>query len=82
MDTVLPGTPAITQVADDVGPLIGNLNNGQATNDPLPTLSGTAEANTTVRVYDNGSFIGFTSADGTGARASRGEPSSATVTTR
>ncbi|MTW56245.1 BapA prefix-like domain-containing protein [Citrobacter sp. JL976] len=67
VDTVLPGTPAITQVADDVGPLIGNLNNGQATNDPLPTLSGTAEANSTVRVYDNGSFIGFTSADGTGA---------------
>ena len=67
VDTVLPGTPAITQVADDVGPLIGNLNNGQATNDPLPTLSGTAEANATVRVYDNGSFIGFTSADGTGA---------------
>lgn len=67
VDTLAPTAPVITQVADDVGPLIGNLNNGQATNDPLPTLSGTAEANSTVRIYDNGSLIGFTSADGTGA---------------
>ncbi|MGC6094786.1 BapA/Bap/LapF family large adhesin [Citrobacter portucalensis] len=67
VDTMAPTAPVITQVADDVGPLIGNLNNGQATNDPLPTLSGTAEANSTVRIYDNGSFIGFTTADGTGA---------------
>ncbi|MEG9610938.1 BapA/Bap/LapF family large adhesin [Citrobacter portucalensis] len=67
VDTLAPTAPMITQVADDVGPLIGNLNNGQATNDPLPTLSGTAEANSTVRIYDNGSFIGFTTADGTGA---------------
>lgn len=67
VDTLAPTAPVITQVADDVGPLIGNLNNGQATNDPLPTLSGTAEANFTVRIYDNGSFIGFTTADGTGA---------------
>lgn len=67
VDTLAPTAPVITQVADDVGPLIGNLNNGQATNDPLPTLSGTAEANSTVRIYDNGSFIGFTTADGTGA---------------
>ncbi|POT27985.1 large repetitive protein [Citrobacter freundii] len=67
VDTVLPGTPAITQVADDVGPLIGNLNNGQATNDTLPTLSGTAEANSTVRIYDNGVLIGSAPVDGTGA---------------
>ncbi|MEH0014221.1 BapA/Bap/LapF family large adhesin [Citrobacter portucalensis] len=67
VDTLAPTAPVITQIADDVGPLIGNLNNGQATNDPLPTLSGTAEANSTVRIYDNGSFIGFTTADGTGA---------------
>lgn len=67
VDTLAPTAPVITQVADDVGPLIDNLNNGQATNDPLPTLSGTAEANSTVRIYDNGSFIGFTTADGTGA---------------
>ncbi|EPG1803939.1 BapA/Bap/LapF family large adhesin [Citrobacter freundii] len=67
VDTVSPNAPLITQVTDDVGPLTGNLNNGQATNDTLPTLSGTAEANSTVRIYDNGSFIGSITADGTGA---------------
>ncbi|HHG9063051.1 TPA: BapA/Bap/LapF family large adhesin, partial [Citrobacter freundii] len=67
VDTQAPTAPVITQVVDDVGPLIGNLNNGQATNDTLPTLSGTAEANSTVRIYDNGSFIGSITADGTGA---------------
>ncbi|BBV29645.1 BapA/Bap/LapF family large adhesin [Citrobacter werkmanii] len=67
VDTVLPGTPVITQVADDVGPVTGNLNNGQATNDTQPTLTGTAEANSTVKIYDNGTFIGSTTADGTGA---------------
>ena len=50
VDTLAPTAPVITQVADDVGPLIGNLNNGQATNDPLPTLSGTAEANSMVKI--------------------------------
>lgn len=67
VDTQAPAAPVITQVADDVGPLTGNLNNGQATNDARPTLSGTAEANSTVRIYDNGSFIGSITADGTGA---------------
>lgn len=67
VDTLAPTAPVITQVADDVGPLIGNLNNGQATNDPLPTLSGTAEANSTVKIYDNGALIGSAPVDGTGA---------------
>lgn len=67
VDTQAPAAPVITQVADDVGPLTGNLNNGQATNDARPTLSGTAEANSTVRIYDNGSFIGSITADSTGA---------------
>ncbi|EMF0720256.1 BapA prefix-like domain-containing protein [Citrobacter freundii] len=67
VDTVSPGTPAITQVVDDVGPLTGNLNNGQATNDARPALTGTAEANSTVKIYDNGSLIGTVSADGNGA---------------
>ncbi|MDN4371214.1 Ig-like domain-containing protein [Citrobacter portucalensis] len=67
VDTLAPTAPVITQVADDVGPLIGNLNNGQATNDPLPTLSGTAEANSMVKIYDNGALIGSAPVDGTGA---------------
>ncbi|MEG2223022.1 MAG: Ig-like domain-containing protein [Citrobacter sp.] len=67
IDTVSPNAPIITQVTDDVGPLTGNLNNGQATNDARPTLSGTAEANSTVKIYDNGTLIGTVSADGGGA---------------
>lgn len=67
VDTVSPNTPVITQVSDDVGPLTGNLNNGQATNDARPTLNGTAEANSTVKIYDNGALIGTVSADGNGA---------------
>lgn len=67
VDTQAPAAPVITQVADDVGPLTGNLNNGQATNDARPTLSGTAEANSTVKIYDNGTLIDTVSADGGGA---------------
>lgn len=66
VDTVSPNTPVITQVSDDVGPLTGNLNNGQATNDARPTLNGTAEANSTVKIYDNGTLIDTVSADGNG----------------
>ena len=67
VDSVSPNAPLITQVTDDVGPLTGNLNNGQATNDARPTLSGTAEANSTVKIYDNGTLIDTVSADGGGA---------------
>ncbi|EKU32073.1 BapA/Bap/LapF family large adhesin, partial [Citrobacter sp. L17] len=67
VDTQAPAAPVITQVTDDVGPLTGNLNNGQATNDARPTLSGTAEANSTVKIYDNGTLIDTVSADGGGA---------------
>lgn len=67
VDTVSPGIPVISQVADDVGPLTGNLNNGQATNDAQPTLSGTAEANSTIKIYDNGTYLGTAPVDANGA---------------
>ncbi|HCW0181164.1 TPA: BapA prefix-like domain-containing protein [Citrobacter freundii] len=67
VDTLAPTAPAITQAADDFGSQQGNLTNGQSTDDARPALSGTAEANATVRIYDNGAFIGLTTADGTGA---------------
>lgn len=66
VDTVSPGIPVISQVADDVGPLTGNLNNGQATNDAHPTISGTAEANSTIKIYDNGAYLGTAPVDGNG----------------
>ena len=37
------------------------------TNDSTPTLTGTAEANATVKVYDGATLLGTTTANGSGA---------------
>lgn len=66
IDTVAPVAPTITSITDDVSPDIGTVADGEATNDPLPTLNGTAEANAIITIYDNGVEIGTTSADGSG----------------
>lgn len=50
-------TPTITSVADDVSPVTGNLTTGGATNDTTLTLTGTAEANSTVTIYNNGTTV-------------------------
>ncbi|MBS6212428.1 MAG: large repetitive protein, partial [Proteus hauseri] len=67
VDTISPGIPIISQVADDIGPLTGSLNNGQTTNDAQPTLSGRAEANSTIIIYDNGTYLGTAPVDANGA---------------
>ncbi|WP_459584261.1 Ig-like domain-containing protein, partial [Enterobacter hormaechei] len=36
----------------------GPLTSGQTTNDNRPTLSGTAEAGSTVEIFDNGTSLG------------------------
>lgn len=51
---------------DDVAPSTGPLSNNQATNDNKPTLSGTADANSTVNIYDNGVAVDSVQADGNG----------------
>lgn len=51
---------------DDFSPSTGPLSNNQATNDNTPTLSGTADANSTVTIYDNGTIIDSVLADGNG----------------
>lgn len=58
VDTVAPGAPAITSLRDDVAPNTGTLGNGSTTNDRQPQLTGTAEAGSTVTIYDNGIAIG------------------------
>ncbi|WP_315809274.1 Ig-like domain-containing protein [Pseudomonas sp. C9-3] len=63
IDTIAPSKPAIGQVTDDVGSIQGPVANGGVTDDPNPTLSGTAEAGSTVTVYDNGSKLGSVVAD-------------------
>lgn len=51
---------------DDAAPSIGLLSNNQATNDQTPTLSGTADANSTVNIYNNGAIIESVVADANG----------------
>ncbi|MDH1053111.1 Ig-like domain-containing protein, partial [Pseudomonas sp. GD03903] len=59
-------TPVITSVYDDVGSKTGNLVPGETTDDARPKISGTAEANSTVTIYDKNVPIGSTTADGSG----------------
>jgi large repetitive protein len=66
VDATLPVTPVITTIVDDVPNIVGAVGNGQATNDTLPTLNGTAEANSTVSIYDNGTLITTVTANAAG----------------
>lgn len=67
VDTQAPSAPVISSVTDDVAPNSGSLNNGQSTNDTRPTLTGTAEANSTVSIFDGTTLLGTVQANGTGA---------------
>lgn len=58
VDTVAPGAPVITSATDDVDPVTGSISNGGSTNDRRPQLSGTAEAGSTVTIYDGSVAIG------------------------
>ncbi|WP_420795123.1 Ig-like domain-containing protein [Enterobacter cloacae] len=58
VDTVAPGAPTITSATDDIDPGKGTVNSGGSTNDPRPQLSGTAEAGSTVTIYDGSVAIG------------------------
>ncbi|MFC5313771.1 Ig-like domain-containing protein [Azospirillum rugosum] len=66
IDTAAPNTPAITSATDDAVPVIGTVPNGGVTNDSTPALTGTAEANSTVSVYDGATLLGTTTANGSG----------------
>lgn len=63
--TDVPAAPAINSVLDDVG-TTHTLQKGEVTDDSTPTLNGTAGAGLTVRIYDNGQYLGSTTADGNG----------------
>ncbi len=67
VDTVAPGTPAITTVFDDQGPVTGNLGAGAVTDDTQPAISGTSEANASVKIIDGGNLVTTVTADGNGA---------------
>jgi hypothetical protein len=63
LDTQAPGIPTVTALSEDTG---ANATD-KLTSDKTPTLSGTAEANSTVVLTDNGVIIATATADGSGA---------------
>ncbi|MFY9995003.1 MAG: BapA/Bap/LapF family large adhesin [Leclercia sp.] len=66
VDTTPPAAPAITLIVDDTGSVQGPVTDGNPTNDTRPTLSGTAEANAVVRIYDGDTLVGEVTASETG----------------
>jgi hypothetical protein len=67
LDHTAPGTPAAPDIT--AGTDTGSSNTDNITSNTTPTFTGTAEANSTVTLYDsNGSTVlGTTTADGSGA---------------
>ncbi|EIL1177576.1 hypothetical protein LLA49_003626, partial [Salmonella enterica] len=66
VDTVTPYAPAISTADDDVGGSQGSMGNGSIIDDTTPELKGTAEANSIVHIYRDGTEIGTTQANGSG----------------
>ena len=62
VDTAAPSSPAIAAFSSDSGTVGDGI-----TADSTLTLTGTAEANSTVKVYDGATLLGQTTADGSGA---------------
>ena len=62
IDTSAPGAPTIASFSTDSG-VVGD----HITNDNTLTLAGTAEASSTVKVYDGATLLGSAVANGTGA---------------
>ena len=58
VDTGVPSAPVISTAGDNVGSIQTPLSSGQSTDDTTPTLNGTATANATVTVYENGQPVG------------------------
>ncbi|MGP3427058.1 Ig-like domain-containing protein, partial [Escherichia coli] len=62
---VTPPTAAMTAVTDDVGSVTGALTSGDATDDTSLVLSGTAEAGSTVAIYNGTTKVGDATVTGT-----------------
>ncbi len=62
LDTTAPVAPSIASFSTDSGTVGDGI-----TNDNTLTLTGTAEANSTVKVFDGATLLGSVTADGTGA---------------
>ncbi|MDA5565481.1 Ig-like domain-containing protein, partial [Cobetia sp. MMG027] len=65
-DVTAPNAPTIASATDDVEAVTGALASGDSTNDATPTLTGSAEAGSTITITHNGEEIGTTTADSNG----------------
>ncbi|WP_245609635.1 Ig-like domain-containing protein, partial [Trabulsiella guamensis] len=63
VDTTVPSAVSDLLITDDVGAKTGPVNNNDTTDDNTPTISGKAEADSTVSIIDNGTVIGTAVAD-------------------
>ncbi|MDH2422301.1 Ig-like domain-containing protein, partial [Cobetia litoralis] len=66
-DVTAPNTPTITSATDNVAADTGALASGDSTNDAAPTLTGSAEAGSTVTITHNGEVVDTVVADANGA---------------
>jgi Domain of unknown function (DUF4347)/Bacterial Ig-like domain/Cadherin domain len=64
VDAVNPSAPSAPDL--NIGSDTGASSTDNITSDNTPTLSGTAEANSTVAIYDGTTLLGTATADGTG----------------
>ena len=62
IDTVAPAVPTIASFTSDSGAVGDHI-----TNDATLTLTGTAEANATVKIFDGATLLGSAVANGSGA---------------
>jgi hypothetical protein len=58
VDTAAPVAPVLTSISDDQGSATGSLASGASTDDATPTLVLTAEAGSTVQIYDGSTLLG------------------------
>ena len=65
VDAVNPSAPSAPDLV--AGSDTGASSTDNITNDNTPTVSGTAEANSTVAIYDGATLLGTATADGTGS---------------
>ncbi|MDL2193050.1 Ig-like domain-containing protein, partial [Cobetia sp. LC6] len=66
VDAAAPEAPLITAVNDNAEPVTGELNSGDSSNDQTPTLLGTAEAGSSIAVYDDDTLLKTVEADTAG----------------
>ena len=64
-DTTAPAAPTITSITDDASPITGTIAPGGSSNDTSLDLTGTAEAGSSVSIYNSSTLLGTTTADNT-----------------